>query len=63
MGNALVLAIGTIFHLVGVFGMCWREPLTWADTTLIELNIEMPQADENPGRYWLSTAYVAFAVV
>ncbi|KIW67957.1 hypothetical protein PV04_03936 [Phialophora macrospora] len=62
-GNALVLVVGTIFHLVGVFRTCWCERLTWADDTLIELNSKTEQAYENARKYWLSTAYVAFGVV
>lgn len=62
-GNALVMVVGTIFHLVGVFRTCWCERLTWADSTLIELNSKTQQAYDNARRYWLSTAYVAFGVV
>lgn len=61
--NALILIVGTIFHLVGVFRTCWCERLTWADSTLIELNSKTQQAYDNARRYWLSTAYVAFGVV
>jgi hypothetical protein len=30
---------------------------------LIELNKKTPEAVENAGRYWLSTAYMAFGMV
>ncbi|EOO00739.1 hypothetical protein UCRPA7_3829 [Phaeoacremonium minimum UCRPA7] len=61
--NSLVMVLGTIFHLVGVFRTCWCERLTWVDSTLIELNSKTPQAVDNARRYWLSTAYVAFGIV
>ncbi|KAH7411537.1 hypothetical protein DE146DRAFT_627596 [Phaeosphaeria sp. MPI-PUGE-AT-0046c] len=61
--NSLVIVLGTLFHLVGVFRTCWCERLTWSDSTLIELNSKTPQAVDNAGRYWLSTAYIAFGVV
>lgn len=61
--NSLVMVLGTIFHLVGVFRTCWCERLTWVDSTLIELNSKTPQAVDNARRYWLSTAYVDFGVV
>jgi hypothetical protein len=62
-GNALVVIIGTIFHLVGVFRTCWCERLTWADDTMVELNSKTQLAYDNAKIYWLSTAYVAFGVV
>ncbi|KAF2679274.1 hypothetical protein K458DRAFT_393957 [Lentithecium fluviatile CBS 122367] len=61
--NSLVMVLGTLFHLVGVFRTCWCEQLTWTDSTLIELNSKTPQAVDNARRYWLSTAYIAFGVV
>jgi hypothetical protein len=61
--NFLVIVLGTLFHLVGVFRTCWCERLTWTDSTLIELNSKTPQAVDNARRYWLSTAYIAFGVV
>jgi len=61
--NSLVVILGTLFHLVGVFRTCWCEQLTWTDSTLIELNSKTPEAVDNARRYWLSTAYIAFGVV
>ncbi|SPO06818.1 uncharacterized protein DNG_09512 [Cephalotrichum gorgonifer] len=61
--NALVMVLGTLFHLVGVFRTCWCENLTWNDATVIELNSKTAQAVENARRYWLSTAYVGFGGV
>jgi hypothetical protein len=49
--NALVLVVGTLFHLVGVFRTCWCERLTWASGTLIELNSKTEQAYENARKY------------
>lgn len=60
--NSLVMLLGTLFHLVGVFRTCWCEQLTWDESTLIELNAKTAQAVEN-SRHWLSTAYVAFGCV
>lgn len=59
----MVVILGTLFHLVGVFRTCWCEQLTWTDSTLIELNSKTPEAVDNARRYWLSTAYIAFGVV
>ncbi|KEY74743.1 hypothetical protein S7711_05485 [Stachybotrys chartarum IBT 7711] len=61
--NTLIMILGTLFHMVGVFRTCWCEQLTWSSSTLIELNNKTPEAVENAGRYWLSTAYVAFGMV
>ncbi|KAH8820638.1 hypothetical protein F5884DRAFT_764720 [Xylogone sp. PMI_703] len=58
--NFLVLVLGTILHLVGVFRTCWCERLTWSDSTLIELNSKTALAVDNARRYWISTSYVAF---
>ncbi|KIX02057.1 uncharacterized protein Z518_07996 [Rhinocladiella mackenziei CBS 650.93] len=61
--NFLVIVLGTIFHLVGVFRTCWCERLTWSDSTLIELNSKTQQAVDNARRYWVSTGYVDFGIV
>ncbi|RFU31552.1 hypothetical protein B7463_g4757, partial [Scytalidium lignicola] len=58
--NSLVLVLGTLFHLVGVFRTCWCERLTWSDSTLIELNSKTSEAVDNARKYWISTSYVAF---
>jgi hypothetical protein len=58
--NSLVLVLGTVFHLVGVFRTCWCERLTWSDSTLIELNSKTAEAVDNARKYWISTSYVAF---
>ncbi|KAH7313970.1 hypothetical protein B0I35DRAFT_480606 [Stachybotrys elegans] len=62
LANSLVVILGTLFHMVGVFRTCWCERLTWSDTTLIELNSKTAQAVDNAQSYWLSTAYVAFGL-
>ncbi|KAK4108712.1 hypothetical protein N656DRAFT_783946 [Canariomyces notabilis] len=62
-GNSLVMVLGTLFHLVGVFRTCWCDRLTWNDDTMIELNSKTPEAVENAGRYWISTAYVVFSIM
>lgn len=58
--NALVMILGTLFHLIGFFRTCWCENLAWDDNSSIELNRKTDQAVHNAQRYWLSTAYVAF---
>lgn len=63
LANSLVMVLGTLFHLVGVFRTCWCEQLTWDESTQIELNSKTAQAVDNSRRYWLSTAYVAFGGV
>ncbi|KAK4228531.1 hypothetical protein QBC38DRAFT_535688 [Podospora fimiseda] len=62
-GNSLMMILGTLFHLVGVFRTCWCDRLTWNDDTMIELNSKTAEAGDNADRYWLSTAYVVFSVM
>ncbi|KAG9238391.1 hypothetical protein BJ875DRAFT_437469 [Amylocarpus encephaloides] len=58
--NSLVLVLGTLFHLVGVFRTCWCEKMTWSDSAMIELNSKTAEAIDNARKYWISTSYVAF---
>jgi hypothetical protein len=60
--NSLVLVLGTLFHLVGVFRTCWCERLTWSDSTLIELNSKTAQVVSNARKHWIATSYLAFGI-
>ena len=62
-GNSLVMVLGTLFHMVGVFRTCWCDRLTWNDDTMIELNSKTAEAVENANSYWISTAYVVFSIM
>ncbi|KAF2274508.1 uncharacterized protein EI97DRAFT_435050 [Westerdykella ornata] len=61
--NALVLVVGTIFHLSGVYRSCWCSRLFAKEDTLLEFNRNTEQAYTNARRYWLVTGYVAFSFV
>jgi hypothetical protein len=63
VANSLVMVLGTVFHLVGVFRNCWCDRLTWNDDTLIELNSKTAEAVANANSYWISTAYVVFSIM
>lgn len=61
--NALVMVLGTIFHLAGLYRSCWCSRLFAPDDTLLEMNRNTEQAFSNAKRYWLSIGYVAFSFV
>ncbi|KAK4110377.1 hypothetical protein N656DRAFT_770401 [Canariomyces notabilis] len=61
--NSMVMVLGTIFHLIGVFRTCWCDRLVWTDDTRIELNNRTHESLDHAKRYWLSTAYVSFSIV
>jgi hypothetical protein len=61
--NSMVMVVGTLLHLVGVFRTCWCDRLTWNDDTMIELNSKTPEAVQNANRYWISTSYVVFSIM
>ncbi|KAM7198338.1 hypothetical protein V8F33_005129 [Rhypophila sp. PSN 637] len=62
--NALVVVVlGTIFHLVGVYRTCWCDRITMDDNVMIELNSKTAEAYENAQKYWISTAYVVFSIM
>ncbi|KAF2009718.1 hypothetical protein BU24DRAFT_81284 [Aaosphaeria arxii CBS 175.79] len=61
--NALVMIVGTIFHLSGVYRSCQCSRLFAKDDTLIEFNRNTEQSVTNARRYWLVTGYVAFSFV
>lgn len=59
----VVMALGTIFHLVGVYRTCWCARMTWKGDVMIELNGKTDEAVQNANRYWLSTSYVVFSIM
>ncbi|KAE8445078.1 hypothetical protein EG329_013793 [Mollisiaceae sp. DMI_Dod_QoI] len=61
--NSLVVILGTLLHLIGVFRTCWCERLTWSNSTLIELNAKTALAVNNAHRFWISTSYIAFGIM
>ncbi|KEY73197.1 hypothetical protein S7711_04163 [Stachybotrys chartarum IBT 7711] len=61
--TSMIMVVGTLLHMIGVFRTCWCEHINWTNSTVIELNNMTSQAVDNARRYWLSTAYVAFGTV
>jgi len=62
--NALVvMALGTVFHLVGVYRTCWCDRITLDNSVMIELNSKTAEAYDNAQKYWISTAYVVFSIM
>ncbi|KAF2202163.1 hypothetical protein GQ43DRAFT_431009 [Delitschia confertaspora ATCC 74209] len=61
--NALIMILGTIFHLSGVYRSCWCSRLFASDETLLEFNRKTEESINNAKRYWLVTGYIAFSGV
>jgi len=58
--NAIVIFIGTVLHLVGVYRSCRCKLLFAADDRLVELNSNTQLAVDNADKFWLAVGYVAF---
>ncbi|ERF74888.1 hypothetical protein EPUS_09094 [Endocarpon pusillum Z07020] len=61
--NALVLFIGTILHLAGVFRSCRCKRLFVGGLFQVELNSNTVLAVENAKKIWLPVGYMAFGVI
>ena len=62
--NAIVvLFIGTVLHLAGVYRSCRCKRLSATDSDLVEVNQNTVLAVMNAKRIWLPVGYVAFTVI
>jgi hypothetical protein len=59
----VVLFIGTVLHLAGVYRSCRCKRLTGSDSDLVEVNKNTVLAVTNAKRIWLPVGYVAFIVI
>ncbi|KAF3915182.1 hypothetical protein ABW20_dc0105972 [Dactylellina cionopaga] len=58
--NVLILALGTLFQIVGVFNNCWCQAPFRGDDAIIDISAPTTRSRANAARYWLSMAYVAY---
>jgi hypothetical protein len=61
--NALILLLGTLFHLIGLFRSCWCMNLFVRSTRILELNSNTALAVHNATVYWLPVGYVTFIFI
>jgi len=58
--NVLVLALGTLFQISGLYNNCKCQGLFGDDDSIIDVTRYTIHSIQNASRYWLSMAYVAY---
>ncbi|EPS37878.1 hypothetical protein H072_8498 [Dactylellina haptotyla CBS 200.50] len=58
--NVLVLSLGTLFQITGVYNNCKCQALFGDDNSVIDISAPTTKSRANAARYWLSMAYVAY---
>ncbi|KAF3903660.1 hypothetical protein AA313_de0206750 [Arthrobotrys entomopaga] len=58
--NVLILSLGTLFQISGLYNNCKCQALFGDDDTIIDVGTNTGLAVKNATRYWLSMAYVAY---
>jgi len=61
--NAMVIFVGTVLHLAGVYRSCRCKRLFVSDDYLVELNSNTQLAIDNADAFWVPFGYVAFGII
>jgi len=59
--NVLVLTLGTLFQISGLYNNCKCQALFGDDNSIIDITAPTIKSRDNAARYWLSMAYVAYS--
>ncbi|KAF3937545.1 hypothetical protein ABW19_dt0202851 [Dactylella cylindrospora] len=58
--NVLILSLGTLFQISGLYNNCKCQALFGDDNSIIDISAPTTKSRDNAARYWLSMAYVAY---